>query len=439
MSTPRESSRWQPLLRESTDPLAILDDRRRVRFVNAAFESWSGLRFAELRGRICRPRRAPADAVERMLGALTPPEETLTGRTAEIRRRIAADQGSMWVDLTFTPFASGSSLSAMLVRFTPIPSQSPQPSLPDRLVQIAHAARSRYRTDELAACTGPWKRLASQLRLSASGRFPVLFHGPRGAGKEHWARTLHSLGTYSDRPFQTLDASLLPSGFVAESLFEENDRFGAVLVKHPEKLPHDLQARWADLISQEAGPRWFAASLELPSQQTGAWHPDLAAIFETFTIAVPALSGSKRDMPIRIEAALAAACAAAGTTPLAITEAAFGILLRHDWPGNMAELIDALRESALHGKGDRVDVGDLPFHLRAEIIPEDPPIRLDEALEQMERRLITEALQKSKNNKAKAAESLGIWRARLLRRMEQLGIGGGDSPAGEEPVCETPN
>lgn len=439
MPTSREPARWQPLFRESPDPLAILDDRRRVRFVNAAFETWSGVRFAELRGRICRRRLQPADAVEQILAALAPPEESLAGRIAEVRRRVLLPSGSSWADLSFVPLA-GTSVSGMLIRIAPAAAKGPLPSLPDRLIQIAHAYRTRFRLDELDAIGGPGKRLALQIRLAASARFPVLFHGPRGAGKEHWARVLHACGAEGNRPFLTLDASLLPAEVVKDHLLEHaSDGFGAVLVKHPEKVPHDVQAKWAEISTRPDGPRWLAASSEPPSQSQGEWHPDLAAIFETFAIAVPPLSLWKSDLPMRIESLLRMACSAAGKPTLGLSEAALETLVRHDWPGNVAELLDSLREAAHQARGERIEASDLPFRLRAEIIPEEAPIRLDEVLEQTERRMIADALRKTRNNKAKAAESLGIWRARLLRRMEQLGIRGDDAPSAEEPPCETPS
>ncbi|MBX9680849.1 MAG: sigma 54-interacting transcriptional regulator [Gemmataceae bacterium] len=439
MPTSREPARWQPLFRESPDPLAILDDRRRVRFVNAAFETWSGLRFAELRGRICRRRLQPADAAEQILAALAPSEESLAGRIAEVRRRVLLPSGSVWADLSFVPLA-GSAVSGMLIRIAPSVEKGSLPSLPDRLIQIAHAHRTRFRLDELDAIGGAGKRLASQIRLAASARFPVLFHGPPGAGKEHWARVLHACAAEANRPFLTLDATLLPAETFKSHLLEHaSDGFGAVLVKHPEKLTQDIQAQWAEIATRHEGPRWLAASSEPPSRSQREWHPDLAAIFETFAIAVPPLSAWKSDLPMRIESLLPTACTAAGKPPLGLSEAAMETLVRHDWPGNVAELIDALREAAHQARGERIEASDLPFRLRAEIIPEETPIRLDEVLEQTERRLIADALRKSRNNKAKAAESLGIWRARLLRRMEQLGIGGDASPGAEEPPCEIPN
>ena len=53
---------------------------------------------------------------------------------------------------------------------------------------------------------------------------------------------------------------------------------------------------------------------------------------------------------------------------------------------------------------------------------EEKSINLDQVLEKAERRLIQLALRKAKGNRSRAAELLSIWRARLIRRMEALGI-----------------
>src|SRR4051812_10276597 len=105
MPEPRESPRWQHLFRESKDPLAILDGRRRVRFVNAAFEAWSGILFAELRGRVCRRRAQPADSAEALLAALAPPEGAANGTAANVRRRAVLSSGPTWIDCEYLPFA----------------------------------------------------------------------------------------------------------------------------------------------------------------------------------------------------------------------------------------------------------------------------------------------------------------------------------------------
>ena len=73
-------------------------------------------------------------------------------------------------------------------------------------------------------------------------------------------------------------------------------------------------------------------------------------------------------------------------------------------------------------RSTQIEAGDLPFYLRHGPVPEEKPIALDAILEEVERRLIVLSLRQAKNNKSRAAALLTIWRPRLLRRMENLGI-----------------
>jgi DNA-binding NtrC family response regulator len=82
-----------------------------------------------------------------------------------------------------------------------------------------------------------------------------------------------------------------------------------------------------------------------------------------------------------------------------------------------------------HCQGNRIDAADLPAYVRLAVSMDPTPpadserqLPLDSLLEQVERRLILHALKLAGGNKTRAAEILAIWRPRLLRRMEALGI-----------------
>src|SRR6185295_3959326 len=87
-------------------------------------------------------------------------------------------------------------------------------------------------------------------------------------------------------------------------------------------------------------------------------------------------------------------------------------------------------EAHAHSTVTLIRRDDLPFRFRTALAaqelppsPVPPPMLLDPLLARVETRLITLALERSRNNKSRAAELLGINRARLLRRIEQLQIG----------------
>jgi DNA-binding NtrC family response regulator len=103
---------------------------------------------------------------------------------------------------------------------------------------------------------------------------------------------------------------------------------------------------------------------------------------------------------------------------------ALDVLRGHLWPGNLQELHTVLAEACHQAQGERIELNDLPWYLRNPAPPPERTLPLDTLLKQVERRLILLALQKARNNKTRAAEILAIWRPRLLRRMEALGIEG---------------
>jgi len=99
----------------------------------------------------------------------------------------------------------------------------------------------------------------------------------------------------------------------------------------------------------------------------------------------------------------------------------------------MGELYEVLQTAAGLAPDGCIDVAHLPAPLRASVNLErtagplpSQPLALDQVLEQAERRLLLLALRRAGGNRSRAAELLSIWRPRLLRRMEALGIREGD-------------
>ena len=112
-----------------------------------------------------------------------------------------------------------------------------------------------------------------------------------------------------------------------------------------------------------------------------------------------------------------------------LTPAALEILQAYSWPGNWRELRQVFADALSRCKDNRIDAADLSSYLRLAVKMEQAPaaesertLPLDSLLEQAERRLIQHALKLAGGNKTRAAEILSIWRPRLLRRMEALGI-----------------
>src|SRR5437764_5556657 len=97
--------RWQTLFQQAGEPLFLLNRRRRVLFVNRAWEALTGLALAEVKGQVCRrrPRGILVEKMELVLAALAPPPEVMEGDAGQVRRVWAVGSMSGSCQISFFP------------------------------------------------------------------------------------------------------------------------------------------------------------------------------------------------------------------------------------------------------------------------------------------------------------------------------------------------
>src|SRR5262249_20092632 len=186
---------------------------------------------------------------------------------------------------------------------------------------------------------------------------------------------------------------------------------------------------------EATGPRVIAGCQVDPGQevQAGRLLEDLYCALGTVVIALPPLRQRAGDLSGLVERILDHLNAEEDQRVTGLTPAAWEVLRAYPWPGNLRELYAVLQGARLRARSEQIDAADLPANLRLTVQLErtpagtpERPLALDQLLEQVERRLILLALRRAKGNKSRAAEWLSVWRPRLLRRMEALGITEGD-------------
>lgn len=429
-ATPRaRRPRGERLWHSSVEPIFLISRHRRLIYANPAWERLTGLAFTDARGRACRRRSAASavEPVEQVLSALAPPLDALDGKPSQLRRR-APGKPQTWWDIDFFPWSSAEGVQGILGRIRTVQESGPaHGTLPEKLVQIRSRTNQIFRIDALPADLPIVQRLIAQMRMASQTRLPALILGPSGSGKEWTARTIHHMSAERESHFATFDARLPAAALTDLFAASKHWRIGAVYFKHIERLPRDAQAMLIDRLATEAGepgPRLFAgATANLEGEaHAGTMLPELHVRLSAMTIQVPALPQRLEDLPRLVRDMLPRASDAAAHVVRTVSAAAMEILRRHAWPGNLRELYEVLVQGCGRAKTEQLEADDLPFYLQARIVLPDKPLALDDTLAKVERRLIELAIRIAQGNKTNAAELLGIWRARLIRRLEQLNM-----------------
>jgi len=186
-----------------------------------------------------------------------------------------------------------------------------------------------------------------------------------------------------------------------------------------------------------------AQTRELPTQESSSLHraicSNLMATIGVLTVAIPALQDRIEDLPVLAEQILEQLHHSTGRKQArSLSPTLRRWIQSYSWPGNYSELQRAICSAVATSKETQLQPHDLPLAIRTFASHDlkqhaQADLDLDQSLENYERIIIKRALAAHQNNRAAAARSLGISRARLLRRLEQLSI---DSPASDEDLSK---
>jgi len=266
------------------------------------------------------------------------------------------------------------------------------------------------------AGSGPlWLRGCGQVDAACAAGEWLSLGGEPGAGKLALLRAVHRRRSPS-RTFHVLDAAEAGDyDWMVRALGELLEGEGSLVIRHVDRLSTlRLQALWIALEQTMAAGRqqmlWVAVTLS-HSPVSG----DLAELLKFFPSAVelPPLRHHIEDVHELVPFFLAKLNP---HSPPACSPAAMQLLLRSNWPGNTQQLWQVLRRVVQHRRGGTIYPADLP--------PECWSVsrRLLSPLESMERDAIVQSLLDHHGNKAKGAESLGISRATIYRKIHEYGI-----------------
>lgn len=290
----------------------------------------------------------------------------------------------------------------------------------------------------------------------------VLILGETGTGKELVARALHDIGKRSGGPFVAINAAAIPHELIESVLFghkkgaftgahqnhvgycEQADH-GTLFLDEIVEMEYGAQAkmlrflqnhvvqRVGEASSRKVDVRIIAATNRNPKVeiQSKKLREDLYCRLNVVTIALPPLRERHGDISLLAHHFLDRLTAKYDREMTSVSPEAMEVLNGYDWPGNIRELEGLIEQVVVTNQGAKLSVAMLPSELRSArvhrrisnlAIPDSGSSDTLPSMEEAERRLILEALNRTSGSVAEAARQLEISEATIYRKIKKYGL-----------------
>ncbi len=295
----------------------------------------------------------------------------------------------------------------------------------------------------------------------------VLLTGESGTGKELLAKAVHQNSPRARKPFVTINCGAIPENLIESELFGHRkgsftgaltDRMGkfeaanegTVFLDEIGDLTPSLQVRLLRVIQErEIDKIGYTQPIKVNVRILAATHRNLKTMVEdaqfredlfyrlsVVTIHLPSLRERRDDIPLLVEHFLKKHCDRYKIPLPALSDEAVEILVQHNWPGNVRQLENVIERLVVLGKGDTIRPEHLPGELRqGQSRISNISLKLPDegiSLEEIEKEILLQALEKHHWNQTNAARYLNISRKTLIYRMEKFGL----APNGERGTTE---
>ena len=298
------------------------------------------------------------------------------------------------------------------------------------------------------------KRLMQQIRSAAPSSTRVLITGENGSGKEIVARTLHRLSPRADAPFIDVNCAAIPEELIESELFghrkgaftgaidERKGKFelangGTLFLDEIADMSTKTQAKVLRVLQEQkfqkvggqqtisVDVRVIAATNKNLEEEisAGRFREDLYFRLNVIPLTVPPLRERDDDVVLLAEHFLLRFAAETGRSPKRLSGGAKPALRAYSWPGNVRELRNVCERLTILVGGEIIEPRDV--ELGSRVSPQamiDGSSSLREAREEFEKQFILRRLREQGGNVSRTAESLGVERSNLYRKLHTYGI-----------------
>ena len=327
-----------------------------------------------------------------------------------------------------------------------------------KVVRLHKELEQRYNFDRMVGKSSPMQDLYQVLELVCESDATIFIQGENGTGKELIARAIHYNSARGDNSFVVVNCGAFNENLLESELFGHVKGAFTGAVKDRKGLFEEADR--GTLFLDEIGDTSTAMQVKmLRVLQDGTYMPvgstqqkhsnvrilaatnkDLAAMvrkdefredlyyrLNVINVTVPALRDRREDIPLLIDHFLRRNVRKARGGIKIVAKDCMETLLNHNWPGNVRELENEIeRLCVLSGQDKEIASAFLSPRIKDAVPDKFSGYRvhgkLKDALEELERQMIEDGLERTSWNKSRLARELGISRAGLIMKVEKYGL-----------------
>ena len=307
----------------------------------------------------------------------------------------------------------------------------------------------RYQLGDMVGQSDAMQRIYQLIETAAKSDIPVLVQGETGTGKELAARAIHYNSRRKDQRFLSQNCAVLSPELLQSELFghkkgaftgaaEDHKGIfeaadgGTVLLDEIADAPPQLQRsllrvlqegeirRVGETEDRKVDVRIIAATnRDLKKEvEKGSFREDLYYRLQGVQIDMPPLREHIEDVPLLAEHLLIRSKKEANKSIGELTVGAIRVLTSYDWPGNVRELENKIRLAVALADEE----GDITPDLFLEAVEQEFQGYLQDRMQEYEKWVIHNMLEKHEGNITQAARELGVTRVGLYKKIDRLGL-----------------
>ncbi len=328
----------------------------------------------------------------------------------------------------------------------------------EEVVQLKRTLKQRYNFENIVGKSEPMLRLFDVVAQIAPSRSTVLLQGESGTGKELIAKAIHANSPRRDRPFVPVNTGAVPSELLESTLFGhvkgaftsaisakkglfEVANGGTLFLDEIGTMGMDMQAKILRVLQDKrfmhlGGTTEIQVDVRIVAAtnvnlqeavREGKFREDLFYRLNVICLELPPLRSRREDIPLLAAHFLKYYADENGTENRSLSPEALRVLMDYEWPGNVRELENAMERGVVLSTTRTITPDLLPSQLTgstysASLLDHKPDASLFDLMEEIERRIISDRLERCHWNQTEAAEYFKIPLSTLNQKIKRLSV-----------------